>query len=564
MFAGSFDGRTLSAICGNIIQLDGFQLLGDVELYYRDELSDQLGIRHVELSNYSDGLLVLLAYKKWGQNMFQYLNGAWSFVLCDTDMRILLLSRDPSENSSLFYLFQKKTLYFSSTTILFNDSSLFNLEIDLEEFMRLSIRLLGNSTGKTMIKGLYCVSTHSFLICDTNKNIVGIEFPKKAIQFVRFKNENDYFLQLRSLLAEAVFCRLQSASKPGIYLSSGLDSTTVCSFLQRAFDTGKIIYSYTSIPNDIDAHDDIDRVSEQPLVEHFLKKHTNVKPSFLQFPNNLFASQFKHSESLNLFNPIVHSNTFWLRGILEQAKLDGVDRMFTGQMGNYSISFRGEPASLSFYLSRCIRYFFSILLGDYFFKKQQLKYAVIHDDMILRITKSKSFKAEFKLGYDHSMRISTFRKKAFKKIHAYASVQWSLLAQEFGIRVVDPTSDPRLMNFLDAIPSKLFNRKGIAKYLLKQTMLGILPTRILFNRIPKPQSADVGKRLSNEHFLSEIVDSLMEKYKNSDFFDVRKLKAIHAELKATANRQRQHVLSFHLLYMISMINCYDRLQGRQS
>ena len=89
----------------------------------------------------------------------------------------------------------------------------------------------------------------------------------------------------------------------------------------------------------------------------------------------------------------------------------------------------------------------------------------------------------------------------------------------------------------------------------------MLPGNILFNRIPKPQSADIGKRLANEHFLRQIVDSLFEKYKNSDFLDVRKLKAIQMQLMDTVNRQKQHVLSFHLLYMISMINCYDRLQG---
>jgi hypothetical protein len=120
------------------------------------------------------------------------------------------------------------------------------------------------------------------------------------------------------------------------------------------------------------------------------------------------------------------------------------------------------------------------------------------------------------------------------------------------------------MNFLDSIPSTIFNRKGISKYLLKQAMLGILPSRILLNRIPKPQSADIGKRLERENFLSDIVDNLFDKYKNSNFFDVRKLKAIHVQLMATGNKQQEHVLSFHLLYMISMINCYDQLHGARA
>jgi asparagine synthase (glutamine-hydrolysing) len=563
-FAGSFDGNMLSALNGEIVQQDGLQLLGCVDLYHRDELSDQLGIRHVDLNNYSDVVLVLLAYKKWGKNFFQYLYGAWSFVLCDVDNKVLLLSRDPSENSSLFYLFKGHTLFFSSFTTFFNDNALFDLEIDRDEFIRLSLRLVGNSRGKTIIKELHNLCPQSFLICDAEMHIESVEFLQEVIPVVRFKKEKDYFLQFRSLMAEAVMCRLRGANRPGIFLSSGLDSTTVCSFLLKSSDPGKIIHTYTSVPNFIDEHDNLDSVSEQPLVEYFLKKFLNVKSSFLQFPNALLDAQFKNADILNLFNPIIHSNSFWLKGILEQARSDGVDRMFTGQMGNYSISFKGHQSSFSLSISRWMHYIFSMLFGDYHFKKQQWKYSVIRDDLISSLSKSKSFKAEFKLGYNHSLCTSTFRKKAFKKNHRFASVQWSLLGHEFGIRVVDPTCDIRLMNFLDSIPSTIFNRKGISKYLLKQAMLGILPSRILFNRIPKPQSADIGKRLERENFLSDIVDNLFDKYKNSNFFDVRKLKAIHVQLMATGNKQQQHVLSFHLLYMISMINCYDQLHGARA
>lgn len=563
-FAGSFNGDILSAINGNIIQRDGLQLLGDVELYRRDELSDQLGIRHVDLKNYSDANLVLLAYRKWSKNMFQYLYGAWSFVLYDVDKKIFLLSRDPSENTSLFYMSHGLKLYFSSFTTFFIDSAFFDLEIERDEFIRLSLRLVGNSRGKTIIKGLCCVYPQSFLICDAEMDIMSVEFPTKLFPIVRFKKEHDYFLQFRSLLAEAIMCRLHGANKPGLFLSSGLDSTTVCAFMLKAIDGKKIIHTYTSVPLHVDEHDNMDSVSEQPLVVHFLKKYLHVKSSFLQFPDALLASQFKNEDFLNLFNPIIHSNSFWLKGIFEQATLDGVDRMFTGQMGNYSISFKGHPHSISFSILRCMHNFFSMLFGNYLFKTQQWKYSVIRDDLLSRLNKSKSFKAEFKFGYDHSLSISTFRKKAFEKTHRFASVQWSLMAQEFGIRVVDPTCDNRLMNFLEAVPSSIFYRMGVPKYLLKQSMLGILPGRILFNRIPKPQSADIGKRLANEHFLTQIVDYLFEKYKNSDFLDVRKLKAIHVQLMTTVNRQKQHVLSFHLLYMISMINCYDRLQGRKA
>ena len=135
-FAGSFDGSRLSAIIGSAIHLDGFQLLGDVELYHRDELGDLLGIRYIDLDNYSDGKLVLLAYKKWGQKFFQYLYGAWSFVLHDVDSGCVLISKDPTENSCLFYLRHHEKIYFSNYSNFFRDSPFFalNFLISQREF----------------------------------------------------------------------------------------------------------------------------------------------------------------------------------------------------------------------------------------------------------------------------------------------------------------------------------------------------------------------------------------------------------------------------------------------
>ena len=214
-------------------------------------------------------------------------------------------------------------------------------------------------------------------------------------------------------------CRLHGARRPGIFLSSGLDSTTVCAFLLKSIDAHTIIRTYTSVPMYIDEHDNMDTVSEQPLVEYFLKRYLHVKSTFLSFPEVSFVSQFKSTDVLNIFNPVIHSNSFWLNGILEQARIDGVDRMFTGQMGNYSISFRGDRSSLSSHIARFMHYLFSMLFGNLYFSKQQWKYSVIRDDVLDHFNKSTSFDAEFKLGYDVSLSISNFRRKAFEKIHGF-------------------------------------------------------------------------------------------------------------------------------------------------
>ena len=179
----------------------------------------------------------------------------------------------------------------------------------------------------------------------------------------------------------------------------------------------------------------------------------------------------------------------------------------------------------------------------------------------MQFTKDPQYNNEFKLGYARCLSIASFRKKAFEKMHHFASTQWSAYAMKHGVKVVDPTCDKRVLHFLQAIPSNIFFRKGVSKYLLKQSMKDLLPERILWNRFPKPQSADIGRRLAKENFLPELVDNIVAKYKNSFFFDMKKMEAVYAKWSTTQSRQEQHVLSFHLLYMISMIKSYEGIQG---
>jgi len=86
---------------------------------------------------------------------------------------------------------------------------------------------------------------------------------------------------------------------------------------------------------------------------------------------------FQRQQKRSLFYPIVHSNSFWIEGIMRQAKLDGVDAMFTGQMGNYSISFRGKKKISLFSVQRLINFLKQSLLGKYFFQGINGKFSVI-------------------------------------------------------------------------------------------------------------------------------------------------------------------------------------------
>jgi asparagine synthase (glutamine-hydrolysing) len=562
-FAGYFDGEKLHATEGELESFDNIQMLGDLLLFKRDALTDKLGIMHADQYSYTDAHLVVLAFQKWGTEFFRHLQGVWTFVLFDAKERKIYLSRNISENSSLFYCSKNAVLYFSSSTTYIQQILGDDLEIDSCEFAALSLRLIGNTPGETILKNIHHVLPGSYIAVDAHMNQIKSTILTEPRQAIRFKYEKDYFLAFKSLLADAVIQRMGHVKKAGLFLSSGLDSTTVLYFISNAAKANQQIITYTSVPSFRDERDCSETISEEPMVRQLLADFTGVNSKFLPFHEISFVSMFHEQHKRSLFYPIVHSNSFWIEGILKQARRDGVDGMFTGQMGNYSISFRGKKKIKLFAVDRVIFFLKQSQLGKYFFKQNNWQFSVLHDHILKDCVTRKGMNDIFEQGGNHYHDIASFRKLAFERLHVFASTHWSILSQEHGIRVFDPTADHALKSFLDRIPSDLFSKNGIEKYLLKKSMEGLLPSFILKNRYPKPQTADLGRRLAKENFLTEKVEILMERFRDSPFFDMKKLVSVHSELVRSKSRGRQHVLGFHLLYMISLMDAYDRISRRK-
>lgn len=562
-FSGYFDGARVCATEGVWQTFENIQILGDILLFKRDVLTDKLGIRHTDQDLYTDGQLVVLAFLKWGSHAFNHLQGIWTFILFDRRESKIYLARNVSENAALFYCNKNNVLYFSSGTAYIEEIWGDDLEIDSIEFAALSLRLVGNTPGKTIIKNMHHVLPGKYIAVDAQMNQINSAISMVPDQAIRYKHEKDYFLAFKSHLADALIQRMRHVKKAGLFLSSGLDSTTVLHFLSNASHRDQQIISYTSVPSFKDEKDCSETISEEPLVQELLADFPNVRSRFMPFHGMSFMAMFQRQQKRSLFYPIVHSNSFWIEGIMQQARLDGVDAMFTGQMGNYSISFRGKKKISLFSAQRLINFLKQSLLGKYFFQRINGRFSVLHDKVLKTYVTQYGLNNIFEQDCNRHFDISAFRKMAFERLHVFASTHWSILSQEYGIRVFDPTADQALNSFLEHIPSALFSKNGMEKYLLKKSMEGILPSCILNNRYPKPQTADLGRRMAQENFLTKKVEILVERFRNTAFFDMRKLLSVHSELVRSKSRGRQHVLGFHLLYMISLIEVYDRVRRRE-
>lgn len=214
------------------------------EIYNHHELRAELeaaGQRF--LSDHSDTEVLLRGYDVWGPALVEKLDGMFAFAIYDAQRRRLFLARDHFGEKPLFYCLGSEGLSFSSEL----QSLRLHPSAGERGFDQRAIQKLFAYTflpgAITPYRGLRKLLPGSMLIydCETGQ---GAE-----TRYWRFSiapdnppagSEAAWTEELLHLLSKAVTSRLESDVPLGIFLSGGLDSSTVAALAARAGSKNRI------------------------------------------------------------------------------------------------------------------------------------------------------------------------------------------------------------------------------------------------------------------------------------------------------------------------------------
>ena len=76
------------------------------ELYNTEEVREYLIQKWYKFNSYSDTEVLLVSYIEYGPSCLDYINGIYSFWVCDEYKQELFLARDPLGVKPLFYTFK--------------------------------------------------------------------------------------------------------------------------------------------------------------------------------------------------------------------------------------------------------------------------------------------------------------------------------------------------------------------------------------------------------------------------------------------------------------------------
>ncbi len=202
------------------------------EIFNYIELRQDLEIRGHHFSTKTDIETILHAFEEFGIGCLEKLNGQFSFAIWDRSKKTLLLARDRLGITPLYYSILKGQLIFGSEIKAILAYPGMQAEVDLASLQQV-FTFWSVQSPKTIFKGVYELSPGHYLVNSmdmvSEKSYWNLEFSDSAHPSAK----KDYLDKFENLLADSVHLRLRSDVPIGVYLSGGLDSSTVTWLLHQ-------------------------------------------------------------------------------------------------------------------------------------------------------------------------------------------------------------------------------------------------------------------------------------------------------------------------------------------
>jgi asparagine synthase (glutamine-hydrolysing) len=210
------------------------------EVYNFQDIRAKLEREGVNFLSQSDTEVVLKAYGKWGERCLHEFRGMFAFAIWDNDRKRLFLARDRMGIKPLYYSLKDGNLIFASEVRALLESGL--VPRRLNPVGLLNYLTFGSAYDpETLIEGINALRAGNYLIWENGRikeeeywDIVSHQSqPSNSPSIFDEKGKKKILIDLRDTLEEAVRLRLISDVPVGVFLSGGIDSSTIVGLLSK-------------------------------------------------------------------------------------------------------------------------------------------------------------------------------------------------------------------------------------------------------------------------------------------------------------------------------------------
>jgi asparagine synthase (glutamine-hydrolysing) len=461
------------------------------EIYNYVELKEELLKKGYRFNSDSDTEVLLNAYREWGSECFNKLNGFWALAIYDFHKKELILSRDRMGKKPLYWCRIENLIYFASEikslleipeisqNIKVNDSAVSN-------WIHFGLR---DTTADTFFKGIFSFPAASYSVVDMDypNKIKNIWKPDSKRLNEKELSEEDAAINLRDLLQDSIKIRLRADVPWCVELSGGMDSSSILGVASKFSKNPVTAFTVKFHEKEWD-----EEHFARFVAEKFQSNYIVVDSPTEDFWKNISA--FTYLEEEPYHSPNLQTNQIiWSlmreKGI--KVSLNGAagDELFAGYGNYYAFAQLENLSKFRFFdFYKNLKWtenkpLFSAIAPFYIF----LKHAQIPgiSDLIKRIKNSHSslLKSNSFLEPKDNLLITD---ELFSDIFETKIPYWlrsgdkGYMGVPFEVRA--PFLDYRIVEYALKLPSSYLVKDGWHKWILRKALEDILPSEVNWRR----------------------------------------------------------------------------------
>lgn len=234
------------------------------EIYNFKSIRTELEKKGHKFASNTDSEVIIHGYEEYGEGVLSLLDGKFAFAIWDSKKRKALLARDRIGVKPLYYFISNNKFLFSSEikSILIHDSIKRKINYQcLSNY--LSLRF--SSGEETMFQGIKKLLPGNYLVYQNYKIRI-----KPYWIFPKFTKTSDPDIsKIDKLIKSAIAKRLMADVPIGVFLSGGLDSSTIVAYLSQLTND---IRTFS-----IGFNDATDELNDAKIIaDNFNTKHTEI------------------------------------------------------------------------------------------------------------------------------------------------------------------------------------------------------------------------------------------------------------------------------------------------
>src|SRR5690349_10600796 len=207
------------------------------EIYNFRDIRARLQNEGIDFHSHSDTEVLLKAYGHWGEACLQQLRGMFAFAIWDAKRRLLFMARDHLGIKPLYYCRAGQNFIFASEVRTLLETGLIPRRIDSAGLINY-LSFGSTYDPVTLVEGVSAVQAGHQLTWQGGKvceRRYWDAVPESgSTPTVSNSNQERMEAEVHATLAEAVQMQMVSDVPVGVFLSGGIDSSSLVALLQRS------------------------------------------------------------------------------------------------------------------------------------------------------------------------------------------------------------------------------------------------------------------------------------------------------------------------------------------